>query len=265
MKYKIIYVALLFSLVLYGCSKQNGEIDEQTNSFDNSKVQTEYQTADGGDIDSEPNTLSKTEVAELTKKEIVAPTKDEVLNTREQTLEGMTDEQINDLTEFIKRANLWLEHEYMYSNFFERLESPDDPIWNYFHKTGEIQTGWAYDGSLNIDEICESEGLTENEFYEKYGTPVCETNIYDAEGFASAVASLKSGVQNRNLIDTLQYISDESLLAKDTHDVVHVSNIYHTLHDLDYFLLRYGIEDVGPYVADISTISKYYGTLPCYK
>lgn len=265
MKHKIIYVILLFSLVLCSCSKQNSEIDKQTNSFDNSKVQNEYQTTGGSDIDSKQNTLSKTEVAEPAKKEIVLPTKDEVLAAREQALEGMTEDEISNLTEFIKRANLWLEHEYMYSNFFEFLENHDDPSWNYFDQTGEIQIGWAYDGDLDIEEVCKSEGLTENEFYDKYGTPVSTTNIYDAEGFASAIASLSSSVKNKDLVETLQYISDESLLAKDTHDVVHVSNIYHTLHDLDYFLLRYGIEDVGPYVTDISTISKYYDTLPCYQ
>lgn len=262
MKYKTIYAALLLSLVLCGCSKQNREIDKQADSFDNSKVQTEYQAAGGSDIDSEQNTLSNTEAAETAKKEITVPAKDEVLAAREQALEGMTEDEIRDLTEFIKRANLWLEYQYIYSNFFKLLENHDDPSWNYFEQTGEIQIAWAYDGDLDKGEICRSEGLSENEFYEKYGTPVCATNIYDADGFASAIASLKSSVQNEDLIDILQYIADESLLAKDTHDVAHVKNIYYTLHDLDYFLLRY---DVEPYVTDTSTISRYYGTLSFYQ
>lgn len=37
------------------------------------------------------------------------------------------------------------------------------------------------------------------------------------------------------------------------------------LHDLDYFLLRYGPIDVAKYVKDDSTVSKYYGTLSFYQ
>ena len=43
-----------------------------------------------------------------------------------------------------------------------------------------------------------------------------------------------------------------------------MSYIYKKLHDLDYFLLRYGPKDVAKYVEDDSTVSKYYGTLPFY-
>ena len=32
---------------------------------------------------------------------------------------------------------------------------------------------------------------------------------------------------------------------------------------VDYFLLRYGPEDIGKYVRDRSTAEKYYGTLSC--
>ena len=43
-----------------------------------------------------------------------------------------------------------------------------------------------------------------------------------------------------------------------------INDIYKKLHDLDYFLLRYGPKDVAKYVEDDSTVSKYYGTLPFY-
>ena len=33
---------------------------------------------------------------------------------------------------------------------------------------------------------------------------------------------------------------------------------------MDYFLLRYGIEDVGKYTRDDSVVSKYYGVLSVY-
>ena len=60
--------------------------------------------------------------------------------------------------------------------------------------------------------------------------------------------SLKSELLKGDFDNLIYYVQ----LAKDTHDV-------------DYFLFRYGIEDVGKYVKDISTISKYYGVLNIYE
>ena len=57
---------------------------------------------------------------------------------------------------------------------------------------------------------------------------------------------------------------DQTEQAKETHRMEIVNNIYKKLHDLDYFLLRYGPKDVAKYVEDDSTVSKYYGTLPFY-
>ena len=58
---------------------------------------------------------------------------------------------------------------------------------------------------------------------------------------------------------------DLTELAKNTHVMEYVNSMYKKIHDLDYFLLRYGPTDVGPYVVDDSTISKYYGTLSIYQ
>lgn len=57
---------------------------------------------------------------------------------------------------------------------------------------------------------------------------------------------------------------DQTEQAKETHRMEIVNDIYKKLHDLDYFLLRYGPKDVAKYVEDDSTVSKYYGTLPFY-
>lgn len=46
---------------------------------------------------------------------------------------------------------------------------------------------------------------------------------------------------------------------------IHVTSEEDAIHDLDYFLLRYGPKDVAKYVEDDSTVSKYYGTLPFYQ
>jgi len=57
---------------------------------------------------------------------------------------------------------------------------------------------------------------------------------------------------------------EETKLAMETHEMEHANNIYKVLHDMDYFLLRYGIEDVGVYTLDDSIVSKYYGVLNVY-
>lgn len=53
-------------------------------------------------------------------------------------------------------------------------------------------------------------------------------------------------------------------LAAETHDMEYANDIYKILHDMDYFLLRYGIEDVGGYTRYDDVVSKYYGVLNVY-
>lgn len=67
---------------------------------------------------------------------------------------------------------------------------------------------------------------------------------------------IKATVKNKELKDDLQRIIDETKLAKETHEMEHANNVYKLLHNMDYYLLRYGLEDVGKYVKDNSTISK---------
>lgn len=78
------------------------------------------------------------------------PTEENVLAARQQATEGMSQQQVERLTEVIKAANLWLEQRYMDENLFEKLSDPNSLYWNYFHQTGEIQIGWAVDGSIDI-------------------------------------------------------------------------------------------------------------------
>ena len=193
-----------------------------------------------------------------------APTEAQVLEARKEALGGMSDQQIKRLTETVKTANLWLEQEYFYNNLFGKLEDPNSLYWNYFDKTGEIQIGWAYDGELDMEVVCQKEGLTEDAFYAKYGKPVKATNRCDADAFIALLETLCVGVQNENLKADLQYLMDETAQAKKTHAVEHASGIYKKLHDLDYFLLRYGPVDMAKYMEDTSTVSKYYGTLAFY-
>lgn len=198
--------------------------------------------------------------------ESIAPTKEQVLVARETALDGMTTEQIERLTENIKVANIQMEQAYLYDNIFEKLEDKNSLYWNYFDQKGDIQIDWTYNGDYTErKEIQERENLTTDEFYEKYGTPVVEYNRFDADNFIDLIAEMQESVQSEDLREDLQNLIDETALAKDTHDMEHVNNIYKILHDMDYYLLRYGLEDVGIYVKDTSILSKYYGVLTVYQ
>ncbi len=74
-----------------------------------------------------------------------------MLYARDVVLEGMTQEQIDKLTENIKIANLAMENAYLNENIFSKLDDKDSFYWNYFDDKGEIQIGWEYDGEY--DEI----------------------------------------------------------------------------------------------------------------
>lgn len=191
------------------------------------------------------------------------PAKEAVLAAQEAALEGM--EQAGRLAEAVKTANLWLEQGYLYDNLFGKLEDPDSLYWNYFDRTGEIQIGWAYDGGLDMEAVCAKEGLTEDEFYGKYASPVSVENRYAADDFISLMEELEASAQNEDLKAELRYLAEEMELAKG-HEMEHVNNVYKKLHDLDYFLLRYGPEVFDSYKSDYdtSTVCKYYGTLSFY-
>lgn len=208
--------------------------------------------------------VSEESGSDIAHAENYVPTEEDVLAARQQATEGMSQQQVERLTEVIKAANLWLEQRYMDENLFEKLSDPNSLYWNYFHQTGEIQIGWAVDGSIDIDAVCKREKLSLEEFYAKYGTPVVATNFYDADGFIDLLSEMKSSVQNEDLKSELQDLIDQTKQAKETHRMEIVNDIYKKLHDLDYFLLRYGPIDVAKYVKDDSTVSKYYGTLPFY-
>lgn len=197
--------------------------------------------------------------------EVTAPTKEEVLAAREQALEGMSEEEAERLKENIKVANLRMESAYLYDDIFAKLEDAESFYWNYFDETGEIQTGWSYGGDFReMREIMEKENLSADEFYSQYGTPVIAYNRFDAENFMELLDEMKQTVQNEKLKGDLQQLIDETELAAQTHEMEHAYNIYQLLHDMDYYLLRYGPEDVGKYVQDTSTIAKYYGVLSVY-
>lgn len=170
------------------------------------------------------------------------PSKTEVVRMREMVLEGMTEEEIKRLKTNIKDFNAIWESRYFYSDIFEELEDPESLSWNYIDARGDIAIGVAEN----------SDGTTQE---------VIAYNRFDAESLVEIIADMQKSVENEALYHQLQTLIDEINLASQTHDVEHVKNMFYMLHDLDYFLLRYGIEDVGKYTDDATFVATYYGTL----
>lgn len=169
------------------------------------------------------------------------PDRETVENARAKALEGMTEEEIDRLTENIKVANSALENAYLWDNIFDKLSDPDDLYWNYIDETGDIQVGWNTDGS-----------------------PRYEYNRFDADNFIELIEDMKASVNNEALRDDMDKLVFNMRQAKELHEMEYVNNIYKILHDMDYFLLRYGPEDVGKYTKDASVVVKFYDSLSIY-
>ncbi len=243
-------ILLLISIVLLtACNK---EPNYQTNEIEpNEVVQTPLVDEVSEDVD-----------IESTESNIYVPDKETVLRMREFALEGMTKEQKDSLTNQVKAANLELENSIFYDNLWQHLSDPKDLTWNYLDKIGEIQIGWAFEST---DVSQEESGLTKEEYEQTYGKPVMVNNDKNADSYIKIIDDLSAIINNEELKTDLLMIKDSLTKAKETHDVNEIVNIYEILHDMDYFLLRYGIEDVGEVVSDQSTISKYYGVLSIYE
>lgn len=268
-------ILLLLSLALYGCSGQEKSGEAQTKDEIRDMAEEDGMgTKDDGENDSRPNSADSESVAadgqsqppdSQPASEKARPTKEEVLAAREQVLEGMSEEEAERLKENVKAANLQMEAAYLYKDIFGKLEDPENLYWNYFDEKGEIQIGWGYDGNLKMEEIMEKENLSQEEFYSQYAIPVTHYNHFNGEDFVELFEEMKETVKDEKLRDDLQQLIDETTLAVQTHEMEHAYRIYQLLHDMDYYLLRYGPEDVGKYVRDTSLISKYYGVLSVYE
>ena len=211
--------------------------------------------------DIEKQTTVKIEEVDKPANGLERPSKEMVLNMRNKVTEGMSEEEISRITENIKVANHVLEEGYLYDRLFERLEDPEDLYWNYIYYKGDIQIGWA----LSEKHYDASSGLSRKEFNEKYGTPVMTYNRFDADNFINLMTEMRDSLKTDLLKADFDNIINCIQLAKENRDVEYIIQIYRIVHDMDYFLFRYGIEDVGRYVDDISTISKYYGVLTVYE
>lgn len=183
------------------------------------------------------------ELIEKLESEDESPTEAEVLEMRAAVTEGMSEEESERITENIKIANLTMENAYFNEELFGRLSDPEDLYWNYIDEKGDIQIGWAG---------------------EKNDIPVIVYNRFDAENFITLMEEMRDSMKSELLKADFNNMIQCMEQAKETHDVKYIEEIYHVLHDMDYFVFRYGIKDVGAYVTDKSTVSKYYDALEAY-
>lgn len=229
------------------------------------QVSEERETNISEDSVSQPESSEEDSHTQKDTESNIAPSKEEVIAMRGLVLEGMKEEEIDRLTENIKVANLAMESAYLNDNLFGKLSDSDSPYWQYFDKAGDIQLGWWYQRQIvDKDIIMGLEGITEDEFYEREYEPGMVYNRFDAANFIELLEDMQAAVQNEMLSADLQQLIDLTYMASVTHEMEYANQIYKILHDLDYYLLRYGIEDVGTYTQDAGTVSKYYGGLTVY-
>lgn len=232
----LLVLICVFTLLLGGCTKVQNNVSEPAKQDTNLSINDESDKQQAEYAENNQELLDDAEADDQTESEVIAPTKEEVLAARELVLEGMSEEEIDRLKENIKIANLQMERAYLYDDIFDKLEDPESLYWNYFDNKGEIQ-------------ISETETVY---------------NRFHAENFINLLGEMQATVKNEALRNDLQQLIDQTALAAETHDMEYANNIYKLLHDMDYYLLRYGPEDVGIYTQDKSTISKYYGVLTVY-
>ena len=119
--------------------------------------------------------------------------------------------------------------------------------------------------ALDTNSVCAKCVRRNEEFYETYTEPGIVYNRSDAGNFIDLITDMQATVRNGELTADLQQLIDLTRLAQEMHEMTYANEIYKILHDMDYFLLRYGIEDVGKYTIDSGTVGTYYGVLTVYQ
>ena len=89
--------------------------------------------------------------------------------------------------------------------------------------------------------------------------------LINGEVFIEHMTEIKESIYNEALKKDFDALIWNMEQAIETHDVEYMYQIYRIFHDMDYFLLRYGITAMAGYVSDYSTVAKYYGVLEVYK
>lgn len=165
------------------------------------------------------------------------PSKEEIIAMRETALEGMTEEDIDYLKKVISSARDKLWKLYFNENFFGKLENPDSGYWNYLEEKGNI----------SIEE------------------EVTVYNGYCGEDFINIIRTIRSSVKSETLQRDLEILEADMQAALESHNHLYVEDLSRRLHDMDYYLLRYGPEDGWIDGIDNYDLFIYYGALEVYQ
>lgn len=259
----LLVILAVFSLTvcIIGCSVKENEDDKKVSKSNTSNSIGANNTTTDKLTESTKEKSSNTTTAD--NESLAPPNKTKVLAQRTIALNGMTEVDIEYLTTVVSKINLRLESSFMFDNFEKRLSDPNSRTWNYLEQTGEIVIGYSFNEE-DMKKKAEL-NLTEQEFEEQYGTKVFSDNEYDADKICEILLTIRNTIQDQKLIQDFDNAIQLIQTAKKTHDVKYFLDFYKLFHDMDYYLLRYGPEDVGLQVKDTSTIDLFYGMLECYK
>lgn len=153
------------------------------------------------------------------------PSESMVLAVRDKVFADIDSEILADMKERIKTANQNLEWMVMYENLFEQLGDENSDYWDNILNGGRFNAVTFMEHIRTFREYISMEELRVD--------------------FDTLILDLTTAIEN--------------------HDVDAFKGVYYMIHDMDYFLFRYGPYDVGIYMQDKSTVSKYYGSLHIYK
>ncbi|MFI3169630.1 MAG: M56 family metallopeptidase [Faecalibacterium sp.] len=219
------------------------------------------QTQEGTDITAQESNLAMETLAAQT---FDAPESEaEILAKRELAFAGLTEEEAQGFILRIQAMNQWLEGEWVYGNHFEKFSYPTSLYWNYLETDGEMEFGWLYNN--NDWTLQEQQGLDTASFYTRYGWYTTMEAEYDWNAWLASFEIYQEMFTNPQMQEDVAQLIAYITLAQETHRVEFLREVYYIVHDMDYFLFRYGVVDYAQYVADLSLQTTYYGALSLWQ
>lgn len=206
------------------------------------------------------------------------PTREETMEVRKIALQGMTEEETEALSSYLKMYHNWLEAKLLYDNWETRLYDKESAAWNFIDRSGTVEAGWTieWDPESHLKTAEEQRAYMKEKYPEygeislealskKYGEPYFLENHYGVESVIQRVNELTVSAENEAFRRDVEALCTALQQAKDTHEADYVMQAHGILHDMEYFLLRYSPRDVAPYTQDKSLSGRYYGALEVWK
>ena len=70
------------------------------------------------------------------------PGREETEEVRKRALQGMSEEEIDALTVYVKDYHNWLEYKLLYENWESRLLDKENAAWHFIDESGTVLAGW---------------------------------------------------------------------------------------------------------------------------